>query len=165
MKILQERMFDSLPELPKEEYNVNYELESCYTECFSDGATIGRNGKLGTVKEVGLGVYCPELKIYYCAKAKGISNNEAEFMALIRAMELLLERGVIDAKFYMDSKIIETRANRPFIKKMKPKHRNERMDNFQREVLELAEKFNSINFEWIPREQNTVADELSNQAK
>ena len=165
MQILQEKMFSSMPEAPDNNFDVNYELVSGYTECYSDGATVGRNGKLGTVKEVGLGVYCPELKIFYCAKAKGMSNNEAEFMALIRGMELLLEKGITDAKFLSDSQIIVNRSMRPFIKKMKPKHRNERMDNFQIEVLTLAEKFNSIHFEWIPREENEMADELSNQAR
>lgn len=130
-------------------------------ECWTDGATEGHNGKLGTVSHVGLGVYCPDLGISYSERCEGISNNEAEFLALIRAMEMLLARGVRQAKFYLDSNIVVRRAQGKRPKGRK--NQNERMDQFQNIVLGLSEEFMETEFVWIPRELNDVADELSKE--
>lgn len=129
---------------------------------FTDGATVGFNGRLGTVKEVGLGMYIPDIQFGDCKKTEGISNNEAEFKALIWAMETAIEKGIKEARFCMDSKIIYNRAigKRPISKKF----RNERMDAFQDKVLELAKKFDYIIFRWIPREENSIADFYSKEA-
>jgi len=125
---------------------------------YSDGATIGHNGKLGTVKEVGLGIYIPELNYGDGKKVKGISNNEAEFKALIWAMEVAIEKGITEVIFCLDSKIVVNRANG---KKPKEKYKNERMDAFQNKVKELGLDFDIIEFKWIPREQNITADYYS----
>lgn len=144
---------------------INYEIEYPFVECYTDGATVGWNGKLGTVSEVGVGVFCQEREIYHTEKMRGISNNEAEFKALICAMKLLLERGEENVQFYLDSRIVVNRAMRPYVKKTKKlKDPTVRMNNFQQKVLDLAEQFNSVHFKWIPREENTVADELSKQS-
>jgi len=125
---------------------------------FSDGATLGRNGKLGTVKEVGLGVYIPALNFGDGKKVNGISNNEAEFKALIWAMEIAIEKKLDRVGFYMDSKIVVNRANGA---KPRAKFKNERMDAFQDKVFELRKNFKEIYFNWIPREQNQTADYYS----
>ena len=39
------------------------------------------------------------------------------------------------------------------------------MDDFQDRVLESSAKFKSIEFSWIPREENTMADWLSEKCK
>ncbi len=126
---------------------------------YSDGATKGHNGKLGTVKTVGLGIYFPSLNFGKGMATDGISNNEAEFLALIWAMETAIKKGIDNAIFHLDSKIVVNRANgnRP----KKKKYFNDRMNAFQEEVLKLAKHFDSIKFVWIPREQNTDADYYS----
>jgi ribonuclease HI len=128
-------------------------------KCFTDGATKGWNGKLGTVSVVGIGVYCEEINVKYSQTLKGISNNEAEFLALIKGMEVMIEASVKEVTFYLDSQIVVNRANgkKPKLKK----YQNDRMDKFQDRVLELAEQFKEVQFEWIPREENTEADSLS----
>jgi ribonuclease HI len=128
---------------------------------YTDGATLGHNGKLGTVKEVGLGVYIPDLNFADCRRVDGISNNEAEFKALIWAMNIAKEKGVKKAMFCLDSLIVVKRANgnRP-----KGKFRNERMDAFQDEVFKLKNEFDLILFIHIPREQNATADYYSKEA-
>jgi len=132
-------------------------------DVFTDGGTIGKNGKLGSVSEVSVGIYIPYYDIEISQRLLGISNNEAEFKALIVAMEILVEGQVKEARFNMDSKIVVNRANGS--KPRKKKFANERMDSFQDEVLALAKHFNKIEFKWIPREENAKADELSNIAK
>lgn len=126
---------------------------------FCDGATLGHNGKLGTVKTVGLGVYCECPRIRIAEKTDGISNNEAEFKALICGMEEALALEITDVHFFLDSKIVVRRA-----KGLMPKKINRRMDAFQIEVISLAMRFNSVQFHWIPREQNQEADLLSKRA-
>ena len=132
-------------------------------DVFTDGATVGHNGKLGTVKEVGLGIYIPDINFGEGKKIKGISNNEAEFKALIWGMEVAQEKGLKICRFNMDSKIVANRANG--MKPRKLKYQNERMDTFQDVVLEFSKKFDQVVFRWIPREQNEIADYYSNLAK
>lgn len=132
-------------------------------EVFTDGATVGHNGKLGTVQEVGLGVYIPAFEIKISKREKGISNNEAEFKALILAMEKIIELGLEENTiyFFMDSQIVVNRANG---KRAKGKYKNERMDAFQDDVFKLAKMIKDPVFMWVPRESNTMADALSKQA-
>jgi ribonuclease HI len=130
-------------------------------DIYTDGATVGHNGKLGTVKEVCLGVWIPHINQGYSRRVPGISNNEAEFKALILAMKAAIKLGYQFVRFNLDSKIVLNRAlgRRP----SKAKFRNERMDAFQDEVLELEGKFKIAEFRWIPRERNTMADYYSKQ--
>ena len=55
---------------------------------YTDGATEGMNGKLGTVTNVGIGIYIPYIDVKHSQRLSGISNNEAEYMALIEGMEI-----------------------------------------------------------------------------
>jgi ribonuclease HI len=130
-------------------------------QIFTDGATLGPNGKLGTVKTVGLGVYFSTGE-KYAEPADGISNNEAEFKALLLGMRVALHKGIKRVNFNLDSNLVVRRANG--LRPKKAKFKNERMDNFQDEVLELKSMFESCSFVWIPREQNTLADYLSKKA-
>lgn len=130
---------------------------------YTDGATVGHNGRLGTVREVGLGIYIETTGDKISKRAKGISNNEAEFMALIEAMKVCLNRGYRTCTFISDSTIVVNRAtNRKKVGSGRKK--NKRMDDFQIQVLDLAQQFDEVEFIWVKRERNTVADKLSKQA-
>ena len=135
-------------------------------QIFTDGATVGHN-KLGKTKEIGIGIYCANPQINIAEKYSGKSNNEAEFKALIRAMEEAIRLNLKDVHFFSDSKIIVNRAatslnllGSPYYRP-RGKRRNIRMDRFQDQVIELRLQFNTVKFYWIPREQNEKADELS----
>jgi ribonuclease HI len=127
----------------------------------TDGSTRGKN-KIGITKFVGLGVYSKELNIKISKLVPGLSSNEAEFLALIEGMKKVIDLKIKRAIFKLDSEIIYRRAigKKPKMKK----HQNQRMDYFQNIVLGLAEKFEEISFEWIPREQNKEADYLAKSA-
>ncbi len=131
---------------------------------YTDGATLGYNGKLGTVSVVGLGVYMPHLKQdgFFSKRTDGISNNEAEFKALIFAMDIAIDKQIKEVKFFLDSMIVVNRANGS--KPKKKKYQNERMDDFQNIVLEKSKLFDEVSFDWIPREENCTADRLSKNA-
>lgn len=131
-------------------------------DCFSDGATVGHNGKLGTVTRVGLGYYIPSIGVECSLIMDGGSNNEAEFLALIQAMTFCLNNDILEVRFFLDSTIVVNRANG---RTVRGKYRNERMDRFQSTVLDLAKGFRKIEFHWIPRDKNGKADTLSKQFK
>jgi len=131
------------------------------TKIYSDGATEGQNGKLGSVSHVGLGVYIPDYKVWEYKYTKGISNNEAEFKALLYAMKLAIKLKIKNAIFYMDSRIVANRCNG---RRPSNKNTNVRMNKFQDQVYALKHNFTFLKFKWIPREQNTQADILSKRA-
>lgn len=126
---------------------------------FTDGATEGMNGKLGTVTHIGIGIYIPELHIQVSKRLPGISNNEAEYMAVIEAMEILISHDVKDVQFFLDSMIVVNGASRPW-----KTTNNQRMNSFKAQILELLTNFTSIHFQWIPREENSIADMLSKRS-
>lgn len=129
-------------------------------DIYCDGATVGHNGKLGTVSEVGVGVYIAQTGERIGRRLPGISNNEAEFKALIYAMEYALRNGYADVRFHSDSRNIINRANG---KRPGRKFKNARMDAFQDKVLNLARQFDRVSFRWIPREENMEADAVSKE--
>jgi len=126
---------------------------------YTDGATEGLNGKLGTVTHCGIGFYDSSTQYQHSERIEAISNNEAEFWALIKAMEYATLEGYKNVKFCLDSMIVVNRANgtRP----KKKKYQNLRMDAFQDKVLSLKKNFDECDFVWIPREENLMADYLS----
>lgn len=130
-------------------------------DIYTDGATKGHNGKLGTVTEVGIGIYIPAFGEGVGRKTNGISNNEAEFKALIAGMRLAQALNIKQARFKLDSQIVVNRANgaRP----KKAKFKNERMYAFQDTVFELKKNFTKVEFQWIPREENDMADMYSKE--
>lgn len=126
---------------------------------YTDGATEGPNGKLGTVKFIGVGFHCPELDYEFSVRTPGRSNNDAEFKALLLAMGYARERGLKEVEFRSDSRITINRANgaRPTSAKFK----NERMDFLQDCIMQLKKSFDKCTFTWVPREHNRKADILS----
>lgn len=127
----------------------------------TDGATVGHNGKLGTVSKVGLGMYIPFLSYGDWKLDDGISNNEAEFKALLWAMDIAIEKKIYDIEFLLDSQIVVNRCNG---KRPGGRFKNERMDAFQDEVKKKEKNFNKVSYIWVPREANEVADWYSKQA-
>lgn len=135
---------------------------SKYIDIYTDGATFGHNGALGTVSKVGVGIWIPDYNIE-CARAlDGQSNNEAEFLALIHACIIAHNLNITHPSFHLDSQIVVGRAQgkRP----LKPKYYNGRMNMFQDILIGLLEGFADHKIEWIPREQNAKADALSKRS-
>lgn len=92
------------------------------------------------------------------------TNNEAEYLALEQALEVLASKQLLDLEtklfFYLDSKLVVEQLSRRW--KIK-----------EQRLLEIAQRiWNRLSglshagftFTHIPREQNKVADQLANQA-
>jgi len=88
-----------------------------------------------------------------------VSNNVAEYTAMIRGMAYLLHtgyRGQLTVRG--DSQLT--------IRQMKGayKVRARRLLPLHKKAVELKEEFEAVTFEWVPREENEEADQLSRRA-
>lgn len=99
----------------------------------------------------GCGVVCSGL---------GATNNVAEYAAVIRALEWLLESG------YRDEEIELRSDSQLCIYQLRGEYavRSPRVMPLYRRARELAGRFRRLRFRWVPREQNTEADALSRRA-
>lgn len=86
------------------------------------------------------------------------TNNVAEYTAVVRALERAAELGARRVRMMMDSQLVVRQLNGSY----RVKHAD--MIPLYRRVLELIQKFDSVSFEHVPREQNAEADRLANQA-
>jgi len=87
-----------------------------------------------------------------------VTNNYAEYVCLIKALEYL---GSL-----RDEKITVFSDSRLLVNQMKGEWRFKKGAYREKyiEAKELAGRFSDLRFEWIPREKNSEADELTNVA-
>ena len=85
------------------------------------------------------------------------TNNEAEYSALIRGLELGLELNIINIYIFSDSELIVKQINGDY----KVKH--ERMKRLHRKVIALLSQYSNWNLQHVPRDDNTIADKLSKE--
>lgn len=132
---------------------------------YTDGASKGNPGpaSIGVVCFVGnaqsLNSYkeAPD-ELFSISKAVGKkTNNEAEYMSLIAALEELTARSVNAARIYMDSELVVRQMNGIY------KVKNERLKPLFLRVSELS-RGKQYKIEHIPRDKNQIADYLANLA-
>jgi len=85
------------------------------------------------------------------------SNNVAEYLGLTSALEWLLDHGFKDEEihFFGDNKMTVMQM----MERWRAKQGNY-IPYYQR-ALAIRKKFSRLDFSWIPREENGIADELS----
>jgi ribonuclease HI len=88
------------------------------------------------------------------------TNNVAEYTALVRALQWLLENNLGSTKVEIksDSQLIVNQLTGDY--KVKAK----RIISLYKRVLLLRSKFQDIQIKWVPREKNREADRLTNKA-
>ncbi|HTF58153.1 MAG TPA: ribonuclease HI [Planctomycetota bacterium] len=88
------------------------------------------------------------------------TNNVAEYTGVLKALEWALAQGFDKEKVLVrgDSQLV--------IRQLKGEYKvkSPSIVNLFKRVRELAGRFSSISFEWIPREENKEADALTNRA-
>jgi ribonuclease HI len=86
------------------------------------------------------------------------TNNLAEYEAVRKGMELLLEAGAEAVEIFGDSKLV--------ISQLTEEYRCESESFFPlwEQCQELMAQFRYINFYWIPRIQNSEANDLAQMA-
>ncbi len=90
----------------------------------------------------------------------GATNNVAEYTAVIKVLEWLLEKGFAAERIEVrsDSQLCIYQLTGDYAV------RSSRIKPLYKKVKNLAKKFASLKFHWVPREKNEEADELSRKA-
>lgn len=89
---------------------------------------------------------------------QAVTNNYAEYFCLIKALEHLEARRDEEIKVYSDSKLLVNQMTGRW------KFKSGAYSEKYLMAKELAQRFSNLRFEWIPRERNSEADELTNIA-
>ena len=87
-----------------------------------------------------------------------MTNNEAEYEALIYSLELALKLGVQNLKVLLDSELVSGQVNKTFEAK------DQRMKLYCTRVFQLMGNFRRIDIQTIKRELNMRADQLAKGA-
>jgi ribonuclease HI len=86
------------------------------------------------------------------------TNNLAEYEAVCRGVELLLEAGVDAVEVFGDSKLVVSQLTEEY------RCESESLFPLWMQCRELMTQFRYINFYWIPRSQNAEANDLAQKA-
>jgi len=86
------------------------------------------------------------------------TNNQAEYKAVIAALEKAKELGGEELEFYLDSELVVKQLKREY----KVKHPD--LAPLFLKIYNLEMGFKKISFKHVPREMNTEADVLVNKA-
>jgi len=131
------------------------ESDKNIVKIFIDGASRGNPGKAG----VGFVFLDKENKVILEGyKYLGVkTNNEAEYQALILALETALKKGLKNIEIYSDSELLVKQINRDY------KVRNKNLLTKFNKAIDLLNNF-EYKISHIPREKNKIADKLANIA-
>jgi ribonuclease HI len=126
---------------------------------FTDGASRG-NGKNG-VGAAGCVIFDAEDKVIKELSkflGMGVTNNVAEYKALILGLKLALEQKIKRIRVYVDSKLVCEQLKGTW--KINKSH----LRPLKAEAKQLSEKFETFYIGHVRREFNTHADRLANEA-
>jgi ribonuclease HI len=122
---------------------------------YTDG---GSKGNPGPSSIGGIG-YLNGEKIFEFKKSIGVAtNNDAEYKALIEALEQIKNiKKINKINFYSDSRLMVNQVNGLF------KVKNGKIKEYILKIRVLEQEINlPISYHYIPREQNAEADRLVN---
>ncbi|XP_070013686.1 uncharacterized protein [Nicotiana sylvestris] len=120
---------------------------------FTDGSS--------NVKGAGLGIVLVPLTgetVHQAIKCHSITNNEAEYEAMIAGLELARELRINQIIIKSDSQLVVNQMLGTYLA------REERMQQYLEKVWELIKQFQAWKVIQIPRKENVKADALANLA-
>ncbi len=119
-----------------------------------DGASRGNPGPGG----IGVVFAYGNIKRGYYSFIGNCTNNEAEYTALIKGLNIALENKVGSIKIYTDSELICNQIKGNY------KINKENLIKLYNNAIKLIDNFKSFSINYIPREKNKDADKLANIA-
>jgi ribonuclease HI len=124
-------------------------------EVYIDGASAGNPGPSGA----GIFIKGNGIVEKFSLPLGVMSNHEAEYHALIKALEICIEKGYFRSlvSFRTDSELVNNAMEKEFVK-------NKQYSPLLEIALNLSSKFDLFFMKWIPSIENKVADELARQA-
>lgn len=87
-----------------------------------------------------------------------MTNNQAEYEAVLYAMSLAQKLKPEEIDFYLDSELLVGQLSREF------KIKNMALGKYFVKIWNASQSFKKINYYYIPREKNKEADRLANKA-
>jgi ribonuclease HI len=123
---------------------------------YTDGAARGNPGPaaIGIVVEDETG-----RTIYEASRRIGVrTNNEAEYLALIAALQYLKESRITSADFHLDSELVVRQVLGQY------RVKEPRLQSLYGQVVMLLNAVPTRTIRHIPRSRNARADELANEA-
>jgi len=123
---------------------------------YIDGASLGNPGQSGA----GIVSYDKNGNEVWreCVHLGTMTNNMAEYEALVRALRKAREMAVETLLIYTDSELVAKQVLGSY------RVKNDRLRNYLHEALCLIGEFDSFEIRHIPREKNGLADKLAKRA-
>ena len=124
-------------------------------EIYCDGASRSNPGEAS----IGVSINKDKVEIDTIKKRIGINtNNVAEYLGLIAALEYCVEKKINDVKIFLDSLLVVQQVN------MEYKVKSKKLQSHYENSLKLIDQIENIEIHHIRREFNSRADQLANQA-
>lgn len=123
---------------------------------YFDGCSKGNPGKAG----IGAVIYEEDNEVWFDCSYLGenITNNQAEYNALLLGLNKAIELEIDNLLVYGDSLLVINQMNKIY------KVKSTDLLLLFNKAIELTNKFKNIKFQHVYREQNKRADKLSNDA-
>ena len=122
---------------------------------FCDGASRSNPGDAS----IGVSISLDGEEIHTISRKIGIAtNNEAEYQALIDALNYCIENSIKEIEVFLDSNLVVEQVNKNF----KVKAGN--LKTLNSKVESMVKEFKYIEFKHVYREENKRADQLANMA-
>jgi len=123
---------------------------------YTDGGARGNPGPAG----IGVAIYdAARQPVAMLSEFLGVAtNNQAEYRAIIAALEKAKELGGQELEFYLDSELAAKQLNREY------KVKNKDLAPLFLKIHNLSLSFRRITYTHVPRERNAEADRLANEA-
>ena len=101
----------------------------------------------------GFGYFVKETGESFYEKKPGITNNQAEYMAIISALKKFVDTDD-EITIYSDSKNTVSQLNHDFA------INNEHLKELAREAWPIIAKFSNLKITWVPRSENLAGKML-----
>jgi ribonuclease HI len=123
---------------------------------FTDGGARGNPGPAG----IGAAIYDEhKVMVAEISEYLGVAtNNQAEYKALIAALNKAHQLGAKELDCYLDSELVVKQLKREY------KVKNKDLAPLFLSIHNLSLNFTKISYTHIPREKNSEADRLANEA-
>ena len=146
-------LIDSLVDLPNTIQDPVISSDIPY-RLFTDGASQldKNNAGIGGLLKNG-----QEIVFSFAENIGDCTNNEAEYLALIRGIELCIKNNILDVEIFCDSELIVRQVNGDY------KVKNERMIKLHAKTLDLCLMLGKWSVSHVLRDKNTEADLLSKE--
>ena len=123
-------------------------------EIYCDGASRSNPGDAS----IGVSINKDKVEIDTIKKKIGINtNNVAEYLGLIAALEYCVENKVNNVRIFLDSLLVVQQVN------MEYKVKSKKLQNHYEKSLKLIDQIEDIEIHHIRREFNSRADQLANE--